>query len=68
MLSDGVVCCCDGEATMKQKSKQNIYADEGIFSHLNAFVCSVVMYVGLWGTLSDQTSNFHIFISLYNDK
>ena len=53
---------------MKQKSKQNIYAYEGIFPHLNAFVCSVVMYVGLWGTLSDQTSNFHIFISLYNDK
>ena len=45
--------------------KQNFYAYEGIFPHLNAFVCSVVMYVGLWGTLSDQTSNFHIFISLY---
>ena len=22
MLSDGVVCCCDGEATMKQKSSR----------------------------------------------
>ena len=56
---------CDGAATIKQKSKQNFYAYEGIFPHLNAFVCSVVMYVRLWGTLSDQTSNFHIFISLY---
>ena len=56
---------CDGAATIKQKSKQNFYAYEGIFPHLNAFICSVVMYVWLWGTLSDQTSNFHIFISLY---
>ena len=55
----------DRAATIKQKSKQNFYAYEGIFPHLNAFVCSVLMYVWLWGTLSDQTSNFHIFISLY---
>ena len=56
---------CDGTATMKQKSKQNFYAYEGIFPHLNAFVFSVVMHVWLCETLSDQTSNFHIFISLY---
>ena len=33
---------CDGAATIKQKSKQNFYAYEGIFPHLNAFVCSVL--------------------------
>ena len=62
VLNDGVVWWSSNN---KAEIKAELLCLWGNIPHLNAFVCSVVMHVRLWGILSDQTSNFHIFISLY---